>query len=75
MSENVFDAEEAVRWGVENTTSRNPSGLCDIELGCLDVEVVEFGLMGRLMLLGAVCNEGLVEVEVGSSSASNGEFP
>lgn len=53
--------------------SRSPICLCDIEGGSVGFEMIRSGLTCWLISV-AVCNEDLVEVGVGSSSASNGEF-
>jgi hypothetical protein len=72
MSERAFEAREAERFGVGETTSRSPIGLYDFEGGCSEVEAKRCGLICRLVL-GAVCVGGLAEVGVGSSSLSKGE--
>lgn len=73
MSENVFDAREAARFGVDEVTSRSPNGWYEIKGGCVEAAGAGSRLIGRLML-GAVCSEELAVEGDGSLSASIGEM-
>jgi hypothetical protein len=73
MSENVFDAREAARFGVDEVTSRSPKGWYEIEGGSVEAAGAGSGLIGRLML-GAVCTEELAVEGDWSFSVSIGEM-
>lgn len=72
MSDKVADARETERFGVEETTSRGPSGLYVFEGDCTGREVARSGLI-ELQIEGGFCDDGSEEVGVRSSSTSNGE--